>query len=1278
MVAGCGGGGGNSGGGTQPPPPTITSVSVSCAAPTVATGKTLQCTPTVTGTGNYSSAVTWAVNGTSGGSATYGSISVTGQYQAPTAAPAAYIVTLSATSSADPTKSGSASVSIEGVISSATQPIIASAGGTISLSGGGSVTIPANTLTADATATLQLSSAPTQPTNKLFSGSGPSLILSLSPAVGGASPALSHPSAMTTTTTTSGTSNIAFVIPAGQDLSATQLQNALGVADVNDGTDNFFAVPFTYDQATNQSTLYVDPSTLQPSTTLQVDLAIAQAHDQNHGTNPWLQEWDDSIPHFVDTPTGFCPSGSRTLVFVHGMLSSIQDSFGQTGGAASCALKNGSAACPISRGPYDTVLGINYDWWDDISTSAQSVAGYINSFFQSPCYYQGTIDLEAHSEGTVVTLASSGLLSPAATAHLGHVVLVAGPIEGTPVAQNAYDYLTFFLNLTPAFPATILMPPKLSDADGFIGQLATGSETVNAAQLAAAKTLTSTEMIVVGGSNTIPTWWDHVIQSFMGGEPNDGIIPVTSALPADSVLPNLVRLVGDSSSAQQHYPFPYDHVDLVDNQNVMPAIFGALSGGGATKNVTLSVMPGSLSLPVGQTWTLSANYTGILNPFIQWTVDHGSADGTVTPANGMSTTYTAPQGTGGPFNARATMPAIFQGTSTLALTSASSITVTASSDNPVPTISSLAPPSLPTGSSQQTLTIIGSGFLTASTVALNGIAHVAAFVNGNQLTISLASSDLAAAGTYPVVVTNPAPGGGSATSTFTVTAASIVAISPRSAVLAEAGTEQFTATVAGGGTVNWSVQEGATGGTITSAGLYTAPATTGTYHVIATDSADSSQTATATVTVVSPGTIAFQWIHSWGGSADDFGNSVGTDPSGNVYVAGSTKSFGAGGQDVLVVKYDPSGNVLWAKTWGGASDDVALGMLVDAQGNSYVVGYTASFGAGGNDVLLLKFDTNGNLIWSRTWGGFGFDVGYDIALDQSGNLNIAAESYSFGEAAVLLKVAPDGTLLGSYTWKGPATYDSGYSLTTDANGNTILVGTSWDYSVSPNHNTIFILKYDSQGNLIWNRTWAGPSEDEITGRKTVRTDANGNIYVVGQTSQSCTTSDFSQCDFDVLLLQIDPNGNLVNASRWGGTGLDAGNSIWLNSANELTVVGSTTSFFGGLESALIQQYDANGNILASQVYNSAAASGWNGIFANPSGGFVATGFGQSSTGAWQDTGIASVPAAGSLATPSGTAASVSGSWSAPSGNISDAVGVIDIGGGGNDVLTATFTTGTSH
>jgi hypothetical protein len=117
--------------------------------------------------------------------------------------------------------------------------------------------------------------------------------------------------------------------------------------------------------------------------------------------------------------------------------------------------------------------------------------------------------------------------------------------------------------------------------------------------------------------------------------------------------------------------------------------------------------------------------------------------------------------------------------------------------NGVPTISSLSPTSGTVGATSQAVTINGTGFVSTSTVTYNGVAHTATYVSSAQLKITLSANDLATSGTYPVVVTNPAPGGGASTPmNFTVgnPVPTITSISPS---VATAGAASQTLTVTG-------------------------------------------------------------------------------------------------------------------------------------------------------------------------------------------------------------------------------------------------------------------------------------------------------------------------------------------------------------------------------------------------------------------------------------------------------------------------------------------------
>ena len=168
----------------------------------------------------------------------------------------------------------------------------------------------------------------------------------------------------------------------------------------------------------------------------------------------------------------------------------------------------------------------------------------------------------------------------------------------------------------------------------------------------------------------------------------------------------------------------------------------------------------------------------------------------------------ADQATAGTYPVVVTNPAPGGGAS-----NAVNFTVSSVANNPVPAISSLSPSSAKAGSAAQVLTITGTGFISTSTGTFNGVAHAATFVSSTQLTIMLTASDQATAGSYPVVVTNPAPGGGPSNAlNFTVTAVStVLTVNTTALPNAFLGVSYAAQAEASGGTppYTWSISAGA-------------------------------------------------------------------------------------------------------------------------------------------------------------------------------------------------------------------------------------------------------------------------------------------------------------------------------------------------------------------------------------------------------------------------------------------------------------------------------------
>ena len=250
--------------------------------------------------------------------------------------------------------------------------------------------------------------------------------------------------------------------------------------------------------------------------------------------------------------------------------------------------------------------------------------------------------------------------------------------------------------------------------------------------------------------------------------------------------------------------------------------------------VAVSVAPRTASLSTGGTVTFVATVTGSTNIGATWSVPEGAAGGTVTAAG----VYTAPP-VAGTYHVVATSNAD---------STKSDVAVVTVTSAPLVAVS-VAPrtASLSTGGTVTFVaTVTGSTNIGATWSVQEGAA-------GGTVTAAGVYTAPPVAGTYHVVATSNADSTKSDVAVVTVTSAPLVAVSvaPRTASLSTGGTVTFVATVTGSTNIGatWSVQEGAAGGTVTAAGVYTAPPVAGTYHVVATSNADSTKSDVAVVTV---------------------------------------------------------------------------------------------------------------------------------------------------------------------------------------------------------------------------------------------------------------------------------------------------------------------------------------------------------------------------------------------------------------------------------------------
>ena len=197
---------------------------------------------------------------------------------------------------------------------------------------------------------------------------------------------------------------------------------------------------------------------------------------------------------------------------------------------------------------------------------------------------------------------------------------------------------------------------------------------------------------------------------------------------------------------------------------------------------------------------------------------------------------------------------------------------------------------------------------------------------------------------------------------------------------------------------------------------------------------------------------------TWGGLDTDVAYDIVLDSSENIYITGYTSSFGAMTSDLFLAKFNSIGELQWNETWGGSLPDDGYSLVVDSSDNILVVGNTQNYGAGGNDIILFKFNSSGGPLWNTTWGGSEHDYGYSIALDSKENIYITGYTKSFDgidKDVSLVKFNHNGDYIWHKIW-GNELEDIAYDIAIDSYDNIFITGKT---ETTTNDYDLFLVKF---------------------------------------------------------------------------------------------------------------------------------------------------------------------------------------------------------------------------
>jgi hypothetical protein len=240
------------------------------------------------------------------------------------------------------------------------------------------------------------------------------------------------------------------------------------------------------------------------------------------------------------------------------------------------------------------------------------------------------------------------------------------------------------------------------------------------------------------------------------------------------------------------------------------------------------------------------------------------------------------------------------------------------------------------------------------------------------------------------------------------------------------------------------------------------------------------------------------WTKNIGLSGNDYGTNIQLTDDGGFLVVGYTDSnISNGDRDVWLLKLDSTGTLLWSRTYGGTDADEGFKLLKLSEGSLLISGYSQSFSSGDRDGWIVKVDSSGNFIWSKSYGSGSYDEFTSAAEDENGNLYFTGTTESSNNRDLwIVKTDSGGNHLLTKTYGG-AQWEWGHDIKKTNGGNFIVTG--FNQTNSSGLRQLWILKVDQQGDTLWTKLIGSPNGSE--GYSIIQTPGNG-FAVTGVASSS--------------------------------------------------------------------------------------------------------------------------------------------------------------------------------
>jgi len=312
------------------------------------------------------------------------------------------------------------------------------------------------------------------------------------------------------------------------------------------------------------------------------------------------------------------------------------------------------------------------------------------------------------------------------------------------------------------------------------------------------------------------------------------------------------------------------------------------------------------------------------------------------------------------------------------------------------------------------------------------------------------------------------------------------------------------------------------------------------------------------------------------------------------YVVAGLTSIPEGDRNAYLVRTDSVGDTIWTRTYGGPSWEDAQCIQETSDGNYILVGYTQSFGMGQRDVYLIKTDDTGNELWFRTYGDDQDNTGHSVQETGDGGYVIAGET---GQADVYLVRADS---LGGLLWErtyGDFEWDWGASVDITDDGGFVVVGGTQSFGAGGID--IWLIKTDSSGGVQWDRTFGGVQDDYASA---VQQTSDSGYIIAGQTRSFGPAFQ---------------NGYLLKLDRWGALTWDqvysGGENSYFSSVDQtadgMYVAAGTKADSHGASrgDVYVVRVDSTGGVLWERTYGGISDDYGYSVEQTADGGYVISG-----------------------------------------------------------------------